>query len=131
MPKKQNRGQVILLHWNADECLELSGPLRKGGWDVQEISSTDNLKLKDLRANPPTAVVISLRRLPSHGREVADALWYTKWGRAIPLVFFDGEPEKVEPTRAKFPAATFVGYDDLLQSLENLPPQASAGTGKR
>jgi len=117
MPSKQKKGRIILLHWNADECKELAGTLRAGGWDVQEFSSTDNLRLKDLRAKPPAAMVISLRRLPSHGREVADALWYTKWGSSIPLIFFDGEPEKVETTRAKFPAATFVSYDGLLQAL--------------
>jgi len=77
--------------------------------------------MKDLRAKPPAAMVISLRRLPSHGREVADTLWYTKWGRAIPLIFLDVEPEKVDATRAKFPVATFLSYDDFLQTLDSLP----------
>ena len=86
--------------------------------------------MKDLRAKPPAVMVISLRRLPSHGREVADALWFTKWGRAIPLIFLDGEPEKVDATRAKFPAATFVSYDDVLQTLDSLPPKASTETRK-
>ena len=33
-----------------------------------------------------------------HGREVADALRSTKWGRAIPLIFLDGESVKVDAT---------------------------------
>ena len=86
MARKKAKGHLVLVHWDAAEAEELATPLRAAGWQVK----TDRFELKDLKAAPPVAVLISLRRLPSHGREVADALWYTKWGRAIPIVFFDG-----------------------------------------
>jgi hypothetical protein len=86
-------------------------------------------ELREVKANPPTAVVISLRRLPSHGREVADVLWYTKWGRAIPIVFFDGQPDKVEATRAKFPAARFVDWAELPALLTEIVRSATADGG--
>jgi hypothetical protein len=70
-------------------------------------------KMSDLRQNTPSAVVISLRRLPSHGREVADALWYAKWGRRIPIVFFDGETDKVKKTRERFPQAVYTTWAEL------------------
>lgn len=116
MVRNRSLGDVVLVHWNADEVQELAAPLRAAGWRVQ----VENFELKDLKAKPPVAVLISLRRLPSHGREVADALWYTKWGRAIPIVFFDGAPEKVEATRKRFPTAQFATWEDLPSLLLQL-----------
>jgi hypothetical protein len=116
MTRKKRRGYVVLVHWNADEAKELAVPLEADGWQVQ----LGNIQLKELKAYPPAAVLISLRRLPSHGREVADALWYTKWGRAIPIVFFDGAPDKVEATRKRFPAAQFATWEELPTLLPQL-----------
>jgi hypothetical protein len=102
-------GDLVLVHWDAAEAQALAAPLQEAGWRVR----TGSFELKELKANPPAAVVISLRRLPSHGREVADALWFTQWGRAIPIVFFDGAPDKVEATRKKFPAAQYTTWEEL------------------
>jgi len=139
MGRKPILGEVALVHWDAVEAAELAAELRDAGWRVK----TGLGELKAVKANPPVAVVISLRRLPSHGREVADALWYTKWGRAIPIVFFDGQPDKVEATRSKFPDAQFVNWADVpavLRKIAGKPqPQGvvvrrgsrkTAGTGK-
>ncbi len=105
--------ELVLVHWNNEETRELAALLETEGWRVR----TGHFELRDLKTNPPAAVVISLRRLPSHGREVADAVWSTKWGRAIPIVFFDGAPEKVEKLRVKFPNAKFTRWDELSSTL--------------
>ena len=116
MGRKEMLGDLALVHWDVDEAEELAAPLRAEGWRVR----VGDFELKQLWATPPVAVVISLRRLPSHGREVADALWYTKWGRAIPIVFFYGAPDKVEATRKKFPAAQFTRWEELRSLLLQL-----------
>lgn len=116
MARKKTRGDLVLVHWDATEAKELAAPFREDGWQVK----VGNFELKDLKAKPPVAVLISLRRLPSHGREVADALWYTKWGRAIPIVFFDGASDKVEATRKRFPAAQFTTWEELPTLLPQL-----------
>ena len=74
-------------------------------------------KMSEVRALAPTAIAVSLRRLPSHGREVIDAVWSTKWGRGIPVVFFDGESEKVEKLKERFPAAKFCTFDEVPDRL--------------
>ena len=122
MGRKKTLGDLVLVHWDADEAEELAAPLRAEGWRVR----VGNFELKELKAKPPVAVMISLRRLPSHGREVADALWYTKWGRAIPIVFFDGAPDKVEATRKKFPAAQFITWEELPPLLLQLDRKEEA-----
>jgi hypothetical protein len=116
MARKKPKRYLVLVHWDAEEAKELAAPLQTDGWQVK----LGNFALKELKANPPVAVLISLRRLPSHGREVADALWYTKWGRAIPIIFFDGPPDKVEATRKKFPAAQFATWEELPTLLPQL-----------
>ena len=125
MGKKRTLGQVMLVHWESTEAEQLAVSLRAVGWQVK----VGNFELKDLKANPPVAVLISLRRLPSHGREVADAIWYTKWGREIPIVFFDGAQDKIEATRTRFPAAKFTTWDELPDLLQQLrEPQKAKST---
>lgn len=115
-------GDVVLVHWHDEEAAALAGELRAAGFRVRLGPG----EMRDLKAAPPIAVVISLRRLPSHGREVADAIWYTKWGRAIPIVFVDGEPEKVAATRARFAAAKFVAWKALPKALAALAAKGDA-----
>jgi hypothetical protein len=61
----------------------------------------------------PEAVVISLDRLPAHGRAVAEWLWEAKKRRQIRLIFAGGQPEKVEVAREKFPEAQFASWEEL------------------
>jgi hypothetical protein len=116
MGRKPILGELALVHWDAAEATELAAELGSAGWRVK----TGLGELKAVKASPPGAVVISLRRLPSHGRELADALWYTKWGRAIPIVFFDGQPDKVDATRTRFPNAQFVNWADVPAVLRKI-----------
>lgn len=116
MAREKRKGYLVLVHWDEEEAKELAAPLRADGWLVK----LGNFKLKDLKVNPPVALLISLRRLPSHGREVADALWYTKLGRAIPIIFFDGETDKVEATKSKFPDAQFVTWIEVPAVLRKI-----------
>ncbi len=118
MKRKPELGSLLLVHWDESEARDLAAVLRKHGWTVSLWNQT--LKLGDIKKTPPTAVVISLRRLPSHGREVADALWYTKWGRAIPIVFFDGASEKVVAIRQRFSAAHYTAWDGLPAVLSTI-----------
>lgn len=122
MGRKAKLGALALVHWDAAEAGELAGSLRSAGWRV-------NLGLGEwsaVKAKPPLAVLISLRRLPSHGREVADALWYTQWGRAIPIVFFDGQADKVEATRTRFPEAKFAKWAELPALLQQMASKPQA-----
>lgn len=96
----------------------MASALRLHGWTVSLWKP--DLKLSDIKQNPPTAVVISLRRLPSHGCEVADALRYTKWGRTIAIAFFDGAAEKVEAIRSRLPAAHHTSWKELPGVLREI-----------
>lgn len=108
-------GDVILVHWHDEEAATLARELTGAG--VKAVRVGLPAKLSEVRTLAPRAVVVSLRRLPSHGREVVDALWSTKWGREIPVVFFDGEPEKAAKLMDQFPDATFCTFDEVPERI--------------
>jgi hypothetical protein len=114
-PTPSDRGVVILVHWHDDEAVAIAKELDAAG--VANVRLGMPAKMSELRVLAPKAIVVSLRRLPSHGREVVDAVWSTKWGREIPVVFFDGEPEKVAKLKGQFPAATFCAFDEVVSML--------------
>jgi hypothetical protein len=80
---------------------------------------------RELRQAPPAAIVISLDRLPSRGRDVACALLSQRATRFVPLVFAGGAPGKVAGVRTKVPGALFAAWDKLG------PVLAEALTGPR
>lgn len=96
--------RIFYVHWDRDEAEARAGALKKAGHDVRYHWSTEeHVKLGDFK---PAAVVISLARLPSHGRAVAEWFWEAKERQNIPIVFAGGTPDKVEATRAKLPRAS-------------------------
>jgi CheY-like chemotaxis protein len=84
---------ICLLHWNEAEAAERLERLRAAGFDAYHSTLAGPPLLHQLRENSPSAIVIDLTRLPSHGREVGAALRATKATRFIPLVFVDGEAQ--------------------------------------
>ncbi len=65
------------------------------------------MTFREIRKFEPDIVVISLAFVPSHGRAIGLMLRIQKWSRAIPLIFVDGEPEKVERIHGELPDATY------------------------
>lgn len=66
--------------------------------------------------SPPDAVILSLDRLPSHTRAVAE--WFQEAKkRRVPMIFAGGQPDKVDTTRAKFPDAIYCATEDLHTTL--------------
>ncbi len=72
-----------------------------------------------LRARLPDAIVIDLTRLPSHGRELGAWLREPKKTRHIPLVYVDGEADKVERIKSLLPDAVFTPRSRLLSALKS------------
>lgn len=112
--------RLFLIHWNAAEAEEYAHRLRSEGWNVEYETEEGAQAIRRIRENPPDAVIISLSRLPSHGRETADGLRAYKATRDIPIVFVDGREEAVEKTKAKVPDALYTVSDQLSQVLGQL-----------
>lgn len=112
--------RLYLIHWNAREAADMARPLQLAGWSV-EIESQDGARAsRRILADPPQAVVISLARLPSHGRETASYLRSELDEERLPILFIDGRSDKVELVREAVPDATFTSSSALLGDLREM-----------
>jgi CheY-like chemotaxis protein len=118
--------RVRLIHWNADEAKQRAKILRAAGYEVLYIMQNGPEFLRDLRTKPPTAVVIDLSLLPSHGRDVGLGVRQTKATRHVPIVFVGGEPEKVARVKTLLPDAAFTSWNKIRSALKQAiahPPE--------
>ncbi len=99
--------RVRLFHWKALEAGEFRDPLRAAGYEVDYDEKIVPGRFAQIRRSPPDAFVIVLSRLPSHGREVATFLRRSPATRHVPLIFVDGEIEKVATVRQLLPDAVY------------------------
>ena len=88
-------GHVVRVHWSTPSVPSLKGEF-------------------------PDEAVISLDRLPSHGRAVAEWFWEAKSRRYTPMVLEGGKPEKVAVARERFPEANFCETVQTANVLECL-----------
>ncbi len=116
--------RLRLVHWNAKEADPLVALLGAAGHSVDLTSSVGSGILKHLRAAPPDAVVIDLTRQPSHGREIGVAIRTGKTLKHLPILFVDGDAQKVEAIRRVLPAAIYITRAGLITALKRARPVA-------
>lgn len=93
-----------------------------------------NIFLRNLREDPPDAVVIDLSRLPSAGRDVAMAIRSYKTIRGLPLVLADGDPEKVKRFVTQLPGAVSASWKGISKAIRHAmanPPSEPIKTTNR
>ena len=110
--------RIRLIHWNSAESKERAQRLVSLGYEViYKVPSGPDL-LRDLRNDPPAAVVIDLSRLPSQGRDIALAIRHQKSTRNVPLVFVEGEAVKVKRIREHLPDAVYTTWSSISKPLK-------------
>ncbi len=109
--------RVRLIHWNAAEAKERAARLRAAGYAVVYEPLTP-AALRKLREDPPAAVVIDLIRIPTQGRDVGLAIRHYKSTRRVPLVFVEGDPEKVTRIKALLPDAVYTTWSRIRGALK-------------
>jgi CheY-like chemotaxis protein len=112
------RKQVRLIHWDEGESQEKSARLEAAGYDVDCSLPAGPDVLREMRRDPPDALVIDLSRLPSHGRDIALAIRHTKATRHVPLIFVEGETEKVKRVQGLLPDALFTTWPRIRSTLK-------------
>ena len=115
-----------MIHFAEHEGLERQQQLEALGFEVAFDFGDSLFVSRLIKASPPDAIVIDLTRIPSHGREVAQSMRGTKATRHLPIVFVDGEPEKVKKTKQFIPDATFTTWGRIKTAL----PKAIANPPK-
>lgn len=111
--------RIRLLHWKEEECAPRAERLRQLGYEVDSHVLTSS-SMKEFREHPPAAVVIDLGRLPSQGQAIGVFLRRSKSTRLIPLIFVDGDPEKVSKVKESLPDARYTTYTKIGPVLEDV-----------
>ncbi len=110
--------RVCLIHWKAEEAEEKIAELRAAGYEVDYAGVTPGA-LREWRNNPPEAFVIDLSRLPLQGRDVAMTFRSHKTTRHTPLIFVEGEPEKIERIKINLPDAVYTSWSRIRSALKS------------
>ena len=117
--------RVRLFHWRAEEGAVLMRELRAAGYTVDYPGDKENGSFRSMRDSPTHAAVIDLTRLPSHARYVAREIRAHKSTRSIPIVFVDGDADKVARIRGELPDAIYTSRARLAAALKRAKPVAN------
>jgi hypothetical protein len=126
--------KIFYTHWHEAEAAERIKPLLAAGYPVHTHWQTESGT--NLKEPFPEVFVVSLDRLPSHGRAIADWVVGAKKRQHLPLIFEGGQPDKVAATQAKFPQALYCATGQVLDVLQKLEhgklkyPAAKGGASK-
>jgi CheY-like chemotaxis protein len=118
--------RILLVHWNEKEARERSRKLKALGHKTAVLSDTEKRNFESIRESPPDLFLIDLTRLPSHGREVAGYLRRLKATRHVPILFVDGDADRVSRTRSLIPDADFAKWEDLKSAIPKAKKRAPA-----
>ena len=112
--------RIRFIHWNEAEAEAeaKAEKIRTSGYEVDYDSFDGPPTLSALRENPPAAVVIDLTKSPSRGRDVGIALRHYASTRHVPLVFIEGDSEKVTRIKEILPDAIYTTWSKIRSSLK-------------
>jgi len=111
---------VRLVHWHPLEAEARAEALANAGFLVDASPLRGGPDLRRIRQAPPDALAIDLSRMPSYGRDIAVTLRRSKATRAVPLVFLEGDPEKVARIRALLPDAVYTTWAKAPAALRRV-----------
>jgi len=112
--------RILLIHWNEGEAEHRVQTLRQAGFSALILTSVPNglADLKRVLQNPIDVILIDLSRRPSAGRDLALAIRSRKATRHIPIVFVDGQPDKIGRAKAVLPDAVFTEWPKISTALK-------------
>jgi len=108
---------IRLVHWKREESEIRAEELRDLGYSVS-CDAFDRDALSKMKDSLPAAVVIDLSRMPSQGRDVALAIRMSKPLRRVPLVFAEGDPEKVARIKELLSDAVYTDWKNIRGALK-------------
>lgn len=125
------KGKIFLVDWDASAASERAEALRRDGWHVEVETENGGRAYRHIRTSVPDAVVIDLRKRPSHGREVGSALRELRATREVPIVCIEEGDDAREQTRARIDGVRFAAADALAWTVADATRERSRATTAR
>jgi CheY-like chemotaxis protein len=110
--------RVLLVHWNAEEAKAKARTLKDLGHTAEILCDSEKPNLGRVRESPPDLFLIDLNRLPSQGREIAGYFRRAKTTRQVPILFVDGDANRVSRARQLIPDADFGKWEKIESALK-------------
>jgi CheY-like chemotaxis protein len=126
---KKGKHRIQLVHWDKAEADTKAKTLRAAGYVVAREIPGGPSALRKLSDTEPSAVVIDLSRRPATGRDVALAIRSYKALRYVPILFVEGESEKLAQIKKLLPDAAFTTWNRIRSALKRAiahPPSEPA-----
>lgn len=119
-----------MIHRKPAMAAERAARLSAEGLEASAYPALGPRAFREIRANPPDAILIDLTELPSYGRTMGVLLREQKGTRNIPLVFLKGDPEKAARVREVLPGAAFATWPNvapvILRTIARAPAEGAA-----
>jgi hypothetical protein len=109
--------RVLVVHRKLLAAAERAHRLCELGFEAEAYLALGTRGFRQIRANPPDAILIDLTELPSYGRYMGEMLRKQKSTRMVPLVFLEGDPEKAARTRQILPDAEFAPWQRISAAI--------------
>ena len=111
---------VRLIHWNDEEAAHRVKQMRDGGFAPHYATLLGQAKqTRIVLAEPlPDVYAIDLSRMFSHGRDIGLSLRQRASTRQIPLVFVEGDGEKLAGMKSVLPDATYTTWPKFKAAVE-------------
>lgn len=117
-PSKRTRHRIQLIHWDNAEAGERAKTLSAAGYEVAREMPGGASALRKLSETKPSVLVIDLGRRPATGRDIALAIRSYKALRDVPIVFVEGEAEKLAQIRKLLPDAVYTTWRRIRSALK-------------
>jgi len=116
---------IHLIHWQKKESETYASIIRDLGHEIDSSLPENAQFFKSLRDSMPDLMVIDLSRLPSQGRDLVINMRSQKSLQLIPVIFVEGDPEKVARIQKLIPDAFYTNWagiaDTIGQALKTPP----------
>lgn len=110
--------RVVVVHWKPELASEGLDALRNVGHEVEIYADQGGVGLARFKQQLPDVVLISLERLPSHGRAIGQWFRTTKSTATVPLIFVGGVEEKVALAKTMFSDALFCSWANATAAIK-------------
>jgi hypothetical protein len=112
---KMNKKLVRLIHWNRSESKRLSELIDQKKYMVNNLPiSPAELKEQD---KLPSVFIIDLSRIPSQGRDFGIFIRKNLSTRNIPIIYLEGDLEKVAKTKEILPDAYYSNWKNVNTAI--------------
>ncbi len=121
--------RILIIHRNPLDAASRAHRLNQPGLSATGYPVVGPSAFRQIRADPPDAILIDLTQLPSYGRIMGGLLREQKATRPIPLVFLEGDPEKSARVREALPDVQFAVWPDVMPAIRRAIRQTPAEPG--